>query len=190
MCILSDLTILQVDNEANYREAKVTRYHINPETGNPNVCNAKVKCKLTSEDGVTPPHYETKEAAIKAKETLASKKPKTESPKAAPKKPETPKKEKPAIDRVDAPSETKSEPTASSAVEKVEENAEVSVARITSALDDELRGSERLEKVIKVARKASIELELRKKTLATKLRRLRNKALNSQLSERILKKRV
>lgn len=170
----------------------MTKYHINPETGNPNVCAAKVKCKLAGSDGVVPPHYETKEAAIKAAEALAKKKtkPKSESSKAAPKKPATLKKEKPAVDRVDAPSETKSESIASSAVEKVQEVAEASVVRITTALDDELRGSERLEKAIKVARKASIELELRKKTLATKLRRLRNKALNSQLSKRVLKKRA
>lgn len=168
----------------------MTRYHINPETGNPNVCTAKVKCKLAGSDGVVPPHYETKEAAIKAAEALAKKKtkPKSESSKAAPKKPATLKKEKPAVDRVDAPFETKSDSTASSDVEKVEGVAEVSVARITTAMDDELRGSERLEKAIKVARKASIELELRKKTLARKLRRLRSTALNSQLSKRVLKR--
>ena len=169
----------------------MTRYHINPETGNPNVCAAKVKCKLAGSDGVVPPHYETKEAAIKAAEALAKKKtkPKSESSKAAPKKPATLKKEKPAVDRVDAPFETKSESTASSAVEKVEEVAESSVARIATVLDDELRGSENLEKAIRLARKASIELELRKKTLATKLRKLRDKAWNSKISNRVLKKR-
>jgi LmbE family N-acetylglucosaminyl deacetylase len=160
---------------------KVTKYHINPETGNPNVCAAKVKCKLTSENGVTPPHYETKEAAIKAMEALTNKKtkPKSDSSKAAPKKPVTPKNEKPAEAE-----------TASSAVEKVQEVAETSVARVATVLDDELRGSERLEKAIKAARKASIELELRKKTLATKIRRLRDKAWDSQLSKHVLKKRA
>lgn len=49
------------------------KYHINPDTGNANVCTAKVKCKFTSEDGVEPPHYESKiDARAAAEQQLSS----------------------------------------------------------------------------------------------------------------------
>jgi hypothetical protein len=50
----------------------MAKYHINPETGNANVCTAKVKCKFTSSDGVEPPHYGTKLDAQKAAEEQLS----------------------------------------------------------------------------------------------------------------------
>ena len=41
------------------------KYHINPDTGKPNVCTATGKrgCKYKAEDGTEPPHFPTKEAA-------------------------------------------------------------------------------------------------------------------------------
>jgi hypothetical protein len=54
----------------------MAKFHINPETGNANVCTAKVKCKFTSDDGVEPPHYLTKqEAQLAAEEQLSSRLP-------------------------------------------------------------------------------------------------------------------
>lgn len=50
----------------------MAKYHINPETGNANVCTAKVKCKFTSDEGVEPPHYATKLDAQKASEEQLS----------------------------------------------------------------------------------------------------------------------
>lgn len=46
----------------------MTKFHINPNTGNPNVCPDKMKCKFTSEEGIIPPHYATKDEAKKAVE--------------------------------------------------------------------------------------------------------------------------
>lgn len=50
----------------------MAKYHINPETGNANVCTATIKCKFTSDDGVEPPHYGTKQDAQKASEQQLS----------------------------------------------------------------------------------------------------------------------
>jgi hypothetical protein len=50
----------------------MAKFHINPETGNANVCTAKVKCKFTSDEGVEPPHYATKLDAQKAAEEQLS----------------------------------------------------------------------------------------------------------------------
>lgn len=50
----------------------MAKYHINPETGNANVCTAKIKCKFTSDEGVEPPHYSTKIEAQKASEEQLS----------------------------------------------------------------------------------------------------------------------
>lgn len=51
------------------------RLHINPETGKSNPCNPKNTgiCKY-AEDGVNPPHYDSKEEAEKAYEEIANKK--------------------------------------------------------------------------------------------------------------------
>lgn len=46
----------------------MSKYHINPETGNANICTATVKCKFTSDEGVEPPHYGSKVDAQKASE--------------------------------------------------------------------------------------------------------------------------
>lgn len=50
----------------------MAKYHVNPETGNANVCTAKIKCKFTSDEGVEPPHYATKLDAQKAAEEQLS----------------------------------------------------------------------------------------------------------------------
>lgn len=50
----------------------MAKYHINPETGNANVCTAEIKCKFTSSEGVEPPHYGTKQDAQKASEEQLS----------------------------------------------------------------------------------------------------------------------
>ena len=50
----------------------MAKYHINPETGNANICTAKVKCKFTNSEGVEPPHYGTKLDAQKAAEQQLS----------------------------------------------------------------------------------------------------------------------
>jgi len=46
----------------------MTRYHVNPETGNPNICRAKIRCDFAV-DGQEPPHFDTKEAAKKHAES-------------------------------------------------------------------------------------------------------------------------
>jgi len=48
---------------------KMTKYHITPDTGKPNICNPKKTgiCKYAI-DGVNPPHYESKHYAQKAYE--------------------------------------------------------------------------------------------------------------------------
>lgn len=43
------------------------RYHINPETGRPNVCNAKTQCRFAV-DGKEPEHYASKDEARKGYE--------------------------------------------------------------------------------------------------------------------------
>jgi len=48
-----------------------TRYHVNPETGRANICNAKFKCDFAI-DGVEPPHYATKDEAKAGYEKEAS----------------------------------------------------------------------------------------------------------------------
>lgn len=45
----------------------MTKYHINPETGNPNLCKAVHKCKYAT-NGATPEHYGSKEEARAAYE--------------------------------------------------------------------------------------------------------------------------
>jgi len=40
----------------------MTRYHVNPESGRPNICKAKIKCDFAV-DGQEPPHFNNKEEA-------------------------------------------------------------------------------------------------------------------------------
>lgn len=40
----------------------MTRYHVNPESGRPNICRAKIRCDFAV-DGQEPPHFETKAEA-------------------------------------------------------------------------------------------------------------------------------
>jgi len=40
----------------------MTRYHVNPESGRPNICKAQIKCDFAV-DGQEPPHFETKAEA-------------------------------------------------------------------------------------------------------------------------------
>lgn len=44
----------------------MTSYHINPNTGNPNICSDESQCKFASDEGTTPPHFETQVEAKKA----------------------------------------------------------------------------------------------------------------------------
>lgn len=47
----------------------MAKYHINPETGRPNICNAVYRC-LFSVDGVPPEHYDSKAEARAAYEHI------------------------------------------------------------------------------------------------------------------------
>lgn len=47
----------------------MTRYHVNPETGRPNICRAKIRCDFTV-DGQEPPHFESKADAKAYGESL------------------------------------------------------------------------------------------------------------------------
>lgn len=40
-----------------------TRYHVNPETGRPNICRAEIKCKFQEEGAPPIPHFDTKAEA-------------------------------------------------------------------------------------------------------------------------------
>lgn len=46
----------------------MTKFHINPNTGNPNVCPDEWECKFANAAGTIPPHYSTKDEAKKAVE--------------------------------------------------------------------------------------------------------------------------
>jgi hypothetical protein len=109
----------------------MTRYHINPNTGNPNICTGKVKCKFTSEEGVEPPHYETKIEA-----------------------------QKPTEKQIIATS------SRTQALKKTYES------------DEELRGSENLEKAIKFARKLDNSIAQKRPIYRAKLKGLREKAFS------------
>lgn len=166
----------------------MARYHINPETGNPNVCTAKVKCKFTSEDGVVPPHYETQSEAKKAAEAKA-KKTSQAKPKAQAKIPNKKQSEKPAVVKA----ETGSGKSATLAAMMNERNetklvappVEAPIAALPEAKtlenvvptdDDELRGPESLERAIKIARKLSISAIKRKKILLVSLKKFQKNA--------------
>lgn len=63
----------------------MTKFHINPNTGNPNVCPDKLQCKFTNEEGIVPPHYATKDEAKKAvEEQIFTAFSATETPNSAP----------------------------------------------------------------------------------------------------------
>ena len=47
----------------------MTRYHVNPETGRPNICRAKIRCDFAV-DGQEPPHFESKADAKAYGESL------------------------------------------------------------------------------------------------------------------------
>lgn len=48
----------------------MTRYHVNPETGRPNICRAKIRCDFAV-DGQEPPHFESKaDAKVYAEKIL------------------------------------------------------------------------------------------------------------------------
>lgn len=48
----------------------MTRYHVNPESGRPNICRAQIRCDFAV-DGQEPPHFETKaEAKVYAEEKM------------------------------------------------------------------------------------------------------------------------
>lgn len=47
----------------------MTRYHVNPESGRPNICRAKIRCDFAV-DGQEPPHFESKADAKAYGETL------------------------------------------------------------------------------------------------------------------------
>jgi hypothetical protein len=46
----------------------MSKFHINPTTGNPNVCPNEWECKFANAEGIIPPHYATKDEAKKAVE--------------------------------------------------------------------------------------------------------------------------
>lgn len=46
------------------------RYHINPETGAVNICQANIQCKFASSLGNEPQHFEDKQIAVKSAEVM------------------------------------------------------------------------------------------------------------------------
>jgi hypothetical protein len=159
----------------------MARYHINPQTGNPNVCTAKVKCKFTSEDGVIPPHYETQSEAEKAAEAQSKKRGQAK-PKAQAKTPVKKQSEKPA----EVKFETKL-PTVETPVKALPKAVEVlpeakpshhTLENNASEAKYELRGSENLEKAIKFARKLDNSIALKRPIYRAKLKGLRKKAFS------------
>jgi hypothetical protein len=159
----------------------MARYHINPQTGNPNVCTAKVKCKFTSEDGVIPAHYETQAEAEKAAEAQ-SKKTVQAKPKAQAKIPAKKQSEKPAEVKAEAKL-----PTVETPVKALPKTVEVlpatqtlsnTLENNTSEDKDELRVSENLEKAIKFARKLDNSIALKRPIYRAKLKGLRKKAFS------------
>jgi hypothetical protein len=167
----------------------MARYHINPETGNPNVCAAKVKCKLTSESGVAPPHYETQSEAKKAAEAKTKKtgqtKPKAPANTSDKTKTQAKKQsEKPVA--VKAETKLFEAPVTSPVEAPVSVLPEVKTLEKVAPADEELRGPESLERAIKIARKLSISTAKRKqdvlvnfkkfqKNIPSRLRSIRSK---------------
>lgn len=137
----------------------MTSYHINPKTGNPNICAANTKCKLASDDGVVPPHYESKSEAEKSVKAQSSE----------------------ASEAIAEDSTVTPEAETSETVETIPEAATLenlpeprAVEKITPA-DDEPRGPESFEKVVKIARKTVIELVKKKRIARVKLKKLNKK---------------
>lgn len=48
----------------------MTKFHVNPETGNVNRCTAEVRCKFTNARSETPKHFDNKEDAAKDSEKM------------------------------------------------------------------------------------------------------------------------
>lgn len=115
----------------------MTSYHINPNTGNPNVCPDEAQCKFASEEGVNPPHFETQ---VEAKKAVAAQ-----------------------------------IFSAFSATQTVSNDSESNTSKPEEP-NEELRGSENLEKAITFARKLDNSIALKRPVYQAKLKRLRAKA--------------
>lgn len=154
----------------------MARYHINPETGNPNICTAKVKCKFTSEDGVTPPHYDSKSEAEKAAKAQSSEVI-SESSNSV---------EEEVVEA--APEAREAVPETQVEVAPIAQSVEEAVEKVAPT-DDELRGPENFEKAVKAARKTVIALAEREKAARVKFKKLKKKARKLKSIRSKIKKR-